>query len=422
MKRSLNQNTILKNILLILIAVTSFLSSNFFSITIGPVQLTLYRLVLLISLIFVLVVLKQFTIEVSEEYKFLFIWLFYSLISIIWAKDSTAWFKAVFFIMCGVIITYILGVCLIEKKNIRFLLVGFTIIAAIFIAFGYYESITGIYLFQGLALTDAQIIVRRKHIPLFITNGENYYALICCFFFFILIAVYKTIKKNKLLKTIVLLMIISCAYLIYKTESRGVLLGLIFGIFAIGVISLLRRGKIRLLVVTFFIMLLSLLVFFTLSFSNFSFVNSESSDVIRLALLKNGFDFLIRTFGIGVGAGNIEYWMANSSTYYTYGYVNMHNWWMEILASYGIIIFALYIRFVIGMIKKLFLIFSNERDSFLSGVAEGLLGWHFAFIVASISASSNLSNEWMWLVFGFSIAFIQNYSLFTGANEYIMRT
>jgi teichuronic acid biosynthesis protein TuaE len=412
------QKNELKNFLLMLITIASFLSSNFLSITVVSVQLTMYRLLILITLIFVATVLKQSRVEMSQQYEFLIIWMLYALISIIWVKDYGAWFKAIFFIMCGCLITYILCVCLTEKHSIRSMLVGFSIIAVLFIGFGYYESVTGIYLFQGIPLTDAQIVVRRKNIPLFITNGENYYALICCFFFFILIAVYKMIERSVLSKLIVLMMIVSCAYLVYKTESRGVLSGLIVGIIAIMVTSLLQKGRTTIVIVLFLIMLVLGIFYFL--FSPPSVINYEQSDVIRLELLRNGFDFLIRTFGFGVGAGNIEYWMAYKSTYYAYGYTNMHNWWMEILSSYGIIVFVLYIRFVIGILKNLFLILLYENDSMISGFAKGLLGWHFAFIVASISASSNLSNEWMWLVFGVSIAFIQNYSVIAKSEEDII--
>ena len=36
------------------------------------------------------------------------------------------------------------------------------------------------------------------------------------------------------------------------------------------------------------------------------------------------------------------FWMINYGELYTGGIINMHNWWLEILVGYGIVIFILY--------------------------------------------------------------------------------
>jgi len=73
-------------------------------------------------------------------------------------------------------------------------------------------------------------------------------------------------------------------------------------------------------------------------------------------LIRNGLVFLSSTFGFGVGAGNIEYWMEHNPVYNTSSITNMHNWWIEILVAYGVIIFILYIVFF----AKLFMNFYRK--------------------------------------------------------------
>ena len=50
---------------------------------------------------------------------------------------------------------------------------------------------------------------------------------------------------------------------------------------------------------------------------------------------------------IGFGVGNAEYYMANFAKYYTAGIINPHNWWLEILVDYGILVFVGYIYYIL---------------------------------------------------------------------------
>ena len=113
---------------------------------------------------------------------------------------------------------------------------------------------------------------------------------------------------------------------------------------------------------TVFFLAIAFLIALLFGFEPLSFLGGEESDIIRLNLIKSGWDFLTETCFMGVGAGNIEYWMANKSHIYMMGYTNMHNWYMEILVGYGIIVFTLFLIMVVKMIKKLVLYMSKTNN------------------------------------------------------------
>jgi teichuronic acid biosynthesis protein TuaE len=132
----------------------------------------------------------------------------------------------------------------------------------------------------------------------------------------------------------------------------------------------------------------------------FDFNATDSSDPIRVNLIKNGFEFLKHTFGFGTGAGNIEYWMANKSIYDTLLVTNMHNWWMEILTGYGVFVFVGYMWMYLTMTKGFFTAFMHSEDKFIQNVSIGLLCCMVAFLMGSVSSSSNITQEWLWVFWG----------------------
>jgi len=65
---------------------------------------------------------------------------------------------------------------------------------------------------------------------------------------------------------------------------------------------------------------------------------SNTSIAIRLNMVRNGMQFLARTWGKGVGVGNFEAWIERGAPYDTEKILNPHNWWIELSAEFGILI------------------------------------------------------------------------------------
>ncbi len=126
----------------------------------------------------------------------------------------------------------------------------------------------------------------------------------------------------------------------------------------------------------------------------------ELSTRIRIGLIQNSIYYFEKTSGLGTGPGQLEYYIDKYPIAYTYYLKNPHNWWLEILAKYGIPVFLLYILFLI----YLFYNFLHFRECPLArGFAVALLG----FIPGSISPSGMMTFFPMWAFFIMSIGYIK---------------
>ncbi len=82
----------------------------------------------------------------------------------------------------------------------------------------------------------------------------------------------------------------------------------------------------------------------------------------------------MKTFGFGVGIGNVEYWMENFRVYETFGILNVHNWWVEILVNFGIFIFVRYVLFYSSLVRSIYRIYRFKVNTFREKiVCESLL-------------------------------------------------
>ena len=398
--------------------ISSMIGAGIISINMGGFQLSLFRgLIVLLSLVSILEILlrnKKIPIKIREDnkysIKFMFIWLSYAFFSLAWVKDYNGWLKAIYFIALGFLSILILKKYLRNKKDI---LTSFRVIFPMIVfhnLLGWYEVITGNYLF----LLDNRVIKYLKYnYPVSTFGNTNDYAVFMMFSFFVLYIC--LINSSKFItKFIYMSAMVSSIGLLLSTGSRAVLLGLIIGLLVLAIYSIQRKKTRRivlsLLLSLFFVILLNPNILLDL-FSNidnmlsFDFSQQSGSEFVRINLIRNGFDFLISTFGFGTGAGNIEYWMANFGTYNTGGVLNIHNWWMEILVGYGLIIFILYITFYTKLFASMHKKFKSANNRTDMTISLGIMSIMSGYIVASISSSSNMSSEWLWVFWAIAIAY-----------------
>jgi teichuronic acid biosynthesis protein TuaE len=139
----------------------------------------------------------------------------------------------------------------------------------------------------------------------------------------------------------------------------------------------------------------------------------ESGSIyVRRNLFKNGLLFVYRTAGFGVGAGNAEHWMANFARYNTFGNLNPHNWWVELLVDYGVFIFAGYLLLYLSIVRRLWRIHKHTTGAWRI-ICEALLLSLVGFSIASVSPSSIMAFTPNWMLFAFALAFL-NYSFCHG--------
>lgn len=135
-------------------------------------------------------------------------------------------------------------------------------------------------------------------------------------------------------------------------------------------------------------------------------------DTNRVNLIINGIEFLKQTHGLGIGAGNMKYWLENKYIYYVGGITYFHNWYLELLVTYGIAFFLLYVCFHCKMIAKLFKA-STDSNNMQSNFDAAMLTSFVVFSVVSISSSSNSYSEWVWMYY----AVVASYCLYLRRRE-----
>lgn len=410
--------------LIYLMVASSFLAADVLGINIKIAQLSLFRgMLLLITVFFILESLRT-NIKISILFKddnrifikFYFFWFIYSMFSLGWVQDYYSWVRAVFFIGSGFLCIMILSYYINTKNDFIIIFNIMLLMILIHNIIGWYELLTGVYKFADLAIMDPYNQFQTSfdaRVPISMLGNPNDYATLMLFGIFVAYINFMN-TKSIIIKLLSSITMASSSILIFKADSRANILGLIVGIIVFIYIKYFKKKSIKNLImfVAFPIILIVFFDKFETLFTlvsgklQFNFSGSSGSDVVRMNLIKNGLLFLKETIGFGTGAGNIEYWMADRKVYYVGNITNMHNWWMEVLVGYGVIVFIGYLWIYIKMTSKLYNAFINTNDKFIQSTSLAFLCFMVSFVVASVSSSSNISNQWLWVSWGVIIAFI----------------
>ncbi|SFS33837.1 O-antigen ligase family protein [Marininema halotolerans] len=134
----------------------------------------------------------------------------------------------------------------------------------------------------------------------------------------------------------------------------------------------------------------------------------DQSVSIRKNLILHGLHFLKDSHYMGVGAGNIEFYMKDASGVGTK--VNMHNWWVEILVNFGVPIFLLYMGLYGWLLWRLLRLARIKGNAQLPLIIRwgatasfiALIGYFFG----GMSPSTAIHFTPMWIVYGFALAVV----------------
>lgn len=395
----------------------SLIGAGMISIDLGVFQLSLFRMAVLLMLYVIAVKMlfegKGVSIggksENSYSIYFMVIWFAYAVMTIGWVRDYEGWVRAVYFICLGVICVLIFNK--IFKTGFE-ILIAFRVIGAMAVfhnLIGWYELITGNYMFLP---ADRVAVYVNKSYPVSMfgnTNDFSTFMLISCFIIYICAANSKLPGKVICYATMT-----SSAYLLLMTRSRANILGFIFSLLLFLYLTLRGKKGRQAVMVLFTMLLLFILVTpgtldqllsMLVDILNFDFSKGTGSEATRINLIKNGFYFLLETFGMGTGAGNIEYWMRHYSIYNTSNISNIHNWWAEVLTGYGLIIFAMYAIFYIGLFTSIYKKYRKSKNRLHRSISTGILCSMAGFLIGSMSSSSNINCEWLWVFWAIVIAY-----------------
>lgn len=320
----------------------------------------------------------------------MFMWFIWGLISVFWVRSLEPWKNhiLVLFTAFGYTITaptLIRRKGLIERtKKILF----FSFIINIII--GLFEVRTGIYVFTQ-NIENIGLFSSLRYPLSFFYNTNDYAVFLVLGIILTLFYDKRSIKK--ILNTVFLIIMISLSlYLLIMSQSRIALFAAIIAII-LKLYFITNAKKIRV-----FLLLISVLLTFVL-FKHYDVINlaneyviADYSGNIRVNLIKNSLIYLSESNYIGVGAGNLIFYLTNYPIYNTMNIFDGHNWWIEILATYGVVIFGIYIYAYLDLLYRAW----NRMHS-KNNIKINFL-WLILFIVLSIASSSIFQYIWIWIV------------------------
>lgn len=402
-----------------------FLGTELWAIPTPAFQLSPYRIInLLMWLITIYKVYqddrqlrldpKNPTLMIVGIYVFWWIW---ALISLTWSFSITHWMRAMFLLTIGIstiIFIYLwtrnLSHCL---QMMRYVWAAMSIL----VLWGYSEILTNHYLFANLHKLDKYGTFQSdplSRIPITVFENQNDYATMLIAYLsltFIMIE----LSRNKWLKLSYYGWFIAGAYLIYRCESRMTILAL-FGLIFMKWMLNYRWDFKKSRFIKWFALCILILIFVSViiepvraKLGNLIYLGygpELSGDMVRLNLWRNGMEFIGQTFGMGVGAGNIEFWMASFGSLPTEDIVNMHNWWLEIFVAYGIPVFICY---TLAYYYMIYLLWKSRKylPKNIRVINDSLISFLMVYIFASITSANNILIEWHWVFFGLIIVYVK---------------
>lgn len=382
--------------------------------SVGGWSVTSFRLAyLMIVFLFLLSAVQEKKIQLAKQnnaysVKFLAFWVIYALFTILWVQDMANWVRQLTYVITGFLGAVFCVNAIRDKKDVINTLkaIQWGIVVQIFL--GWNEVLWKRYYF---ILDPVEVMTWSRGLfgnPVGSQANTNDYATLMylgVFISAILIyhckGIWRWLYGGCLLSEIVLIAMSGS-----RANYAGLFLAFCF--------MLLMLGKKQIVFYLFGVGILCYGMIIILPMLGIDIIQqvsentvffAEGSDDVRMGLIMNGFYFLMRTFGLGVGPGQIESWMATESIFYRGDILNMHNYWMEIMTSYGFIVFIgffiFYYRIWRDMVREAAQ-YSLLHDKILPmAIAAMMVGW----VVSAVSASSIIKYDWLWAFWAIVIAY-----------------
>ncbi len=334
---------------------------------------------------------------------FLFVTVIWSTLCFAWAPSNESYIASMFTYLTSFAILIITMQFIKEKEILNFCEKVFLLNVIVVLALAIYESFTGDY----LILTYDSYMQQRNSLGLYkplatfynINNLGTFLALatpISCNAIF-------QFKKRKNICKFLFLMINT--FVILLTNSRGALLAIIIFI----ILDFKNNFSTKKTILYGVILVITLLFFSTMLFES-SLGELLTMDILeegRIEIWKETLETISKYRFMGIGPGNTAYANLNSSHYkYTFG--TPHNYFLEYLGDFGIICFAILIYWIYVLMKKSKYI-SLDTNKQWSYKAKNYYAYYIIFITLTICPSTMSTFQYLWLIFGFTIAMIDIY-------------
>lgn len=417
--------------LLYLTIIAGFVGSAVLTIDVGLFHLFLYRIssLLLLMLFVINLLINQGRVDISHikvkpYLQFLGFWLYYAVLSLAWASVKGEGIREIIFLFMAFSVIFFAVFYFRNLKDFKWFYNLWLLILLGMIGLGFWNHLTGQHLSE---YWNTEVPPWCRFVPVAVFQGTNDFAV---FLSLSIPFVLTFIRYNsKLIGRILgIIVLISAMYLLLVTCSRAnyiaVLMAIVFWFF-----FLMRiKPKFKALVVAGLVVLFLLATLpvyvqdavETVGEQLASVTPENTSTAIRINLIRDSFILLFNSAGFGVGAGNVEFHMANIGTYDTKGIPYVHNWWMGVLVEYGILIFAGYVMFYLGLLAGLYKAYRKLTVPSEKMICEALLMGLVALFLASVCEAPVMAQTGRWFFFAFSLAFL-NYCRIQGYSNVVQK-
>lgn len=334
--------------------------------------------------------------EEFEPVLFLLFWLSYSLFSYIWAKDRSLAADYSLLIFRYLAVFMIFSAAFRDRwllKHFHLFLIG---ILVLYILTALIEVVTLKH------LPSSRMYGRNYFIPTGPFYGENILAAFMMLIFPFLLFISKLYEGRRVRAFSSLFVLL---FLVVIT-----LQGARIGMLAIGAVLLWyfafhSRAK-TILLILLAVIVLSYIVHISfpsatafvwkifkrevVSFGTERETATMSSIKIRKQLFVETWDIATDSKLMGVGGGNYEHYMDTDRAYRTAGIINAHNWWLELLGNFGIIILLGFAYIYLKWLYLLYLRFKKSKGK------ERYLSLMYLLSLALFFASSALPSSIRW--------------------------
>ncbi|TCN26674.1 teichuronic acid biosynthesis protein TuaE [Mesobacillus foraminis] len=389
-----------------ILVIATFLNQSVLSLNIGFFSMFLYRLLLIAAAgLFLLRIVKERSlpgywseVRVKGVLGFLLFWLAYGAVSLLWARSFIEGIKYLFLLGLGVAFVFLAVFTFTKVTRLYLFYAIWMIMTAGLLMLGFMNHFLQIQLPTSTLYGASEY---KLGYPTAVFFNQNDFATFLTISVFFYLGAAKN-SKNVLLKTASILLALMCVYTIVLTESRASLLAVGGG--AALYLFILLPPMLKKLAGAAGVAGVILGGAFVLTKLDEMSANADpqASNLVRLNLLKNTFHYLLDTFGFGVGAGNLPFYLKHDPIYETDSVVEVHNWLAEIIGNFGLPVFLGYVTMYAFLFIGLYKIYQQTKEH-KALLEAGMIGLA-AFLISSISPSSVSNLYFHWVFLGFVIS------------------
>lgn len=397
-------------ILLFLVPPVAAVGPYLLPATVAGVSLYAFRVLVAVAVPILLIVLRGRLVGFDRPVRIfassLYLWILWGAASIAWTPSTTAGAAEVLTLIFGgaAVLLLVVGCAMTDERGIHAVRRGWVAAYLIAAAIAVWEVRTGRHL-QGYFTENIPVYAQSVVIATF-GNPNNYAAFIVLAFPFLVWSVGLARGAQKIFYVAVCL---SAPVLVVLTAGRLSLVALVLELLTLA--SLQGRGWRTLAWLLVGGALAGGVLVTTLNVNPQTLdkllrVRSElhggGSASIRLNLTLDGLKFTLDSFGLGTGAGSFESVMlAGRAPLPTERIINPHNFWIEILAQYGVFVFAAFVGWLgylcAAVVRLLGSQFVSSTTRYWAVPAAGMALVGYAFAAVENSRFIPQPTNWIFL-------------------------